>query len=1107
MNNSYYKIVQKNYNRETLIRFIKDNIINKLGLSISTINYSNDQLIKIISHIYNNYEGYTFAIKYMNKYKGKPPQPKDILNSHIKKIIDSVEVQQIDKKQDRIIYTPANVQQYNKIEIYNIFKYFIDHVENINRYDVYASVRIIIELEEGGLTTKYYNFAVDTMRRSLEEFKKYIEDEEGGEVIGNDSKAYYSHYILRRAVKRLDFAIIERKKVTHDGEFFKYLNKVDTLDLTRYQIYNNVDDIDMTPCIIYALKMGGVEDDKLIILQNHFKNIGSLQKKQLKELAEIIDYKINLSFNGLTLYYNYHSKTATKIINLCLFSDHYFIDELTPYKLSDFNKATGKDTAHKTRQNHYITSSFLVKKLFDLSQKVPDKYLIKITDVLNIKKQKIEKDDTDILEYNEQLDILEAGENPKKKLCGYDFIFLDFETETKSGHHVAYCVSATKINIFYNEETKKDDYKIIMKDTFKGNDCAERFLKMFVSDNCIFCAHNLKYDYSFLMRYMFAVNKIERNGALMGGTCTYYNPCYKKTFNITLRDSYKMISSPLKSFTKIFKLTEEKEIMPYDLYTKENLNKITVEISEALKYIEEKDHKQFINNIDKWNLRKNETEFYHIEYSAKYCEIDVELLMKGYMIFREWIQILCKLDIIDFCTISSISHAYMLSQGVYNGCYQVRGNVKKFLNKFIVGGRCMTNKNKMWYIMAKTQALDGVSLYSSSMFLGLGFLIGKPKIIKEGTTYDDLKKYDGYFIKINVTQINKKLDFPILSHKNEDGVRIFSDDLGLYYVDKSTLEDLIEYQNIKFEIVEGYYFDEGRNEKVKEVIKTLFDERKKMKQQGNPIEQCYKMLLNSCYGKTILKDMNTEDVYIKGETEALYYCMLNNKIVNSMTKIYDCDIYKINRNILTDTNYTMPHVGVEILSYSKHIMNRIIILAQDLGIKIFYQDTDSMHIEYNKISLLADEYKKKYNSDLLGSNLGQFHNDLTFDKDLNQNKDEPHKDSELIAVESIYTGKKSYCDKIEYTTINNKKDHCFLYRQKGIPKDTLYNEVKKNYCDDALLMYSDLLFGREKIFDLLGNRPRFEFTKDQSYRTVTEFKRTIKYNCALDNIEFFFQNN
>ena len=42
---------------------------------------------------------------------------------------------------------------------------------------------------------------------------------------------------------------------------------------------------------------------------------------------------------------------------------------------------------------------------------------------------------------------------------------------------------------------------------------------------------------------------------------------------------------------------------------------------------------------------------------------------------------------------------------------------------------------------------------------------------------------------------------------------------------------------------------------------------------------------------------------------------------------------------------------------SKRIMNEVMTLAEDEGLNIWYQDTDSMHINYEEIELLALAFK------------------------------------------------------------------------------------------------------------------------------------------------------
>ena len=43
-------------------------------------------------------------------------------------------------------------------------------------------------------------------------------------------------------------------------------------------------------------------------------------------------------------------------------------------------------------------------------------------------------------------------------------------------------------------------------------------------------------------------------------------------------------------------------------------------------------------------------------------------------------------------------------------------------------------------------------------------------------------------------------------------------------------------------------------------------------------------------------------------------------------------------------------------------------LAEDLGIEICYQDTDSMHIEHDKIELLNKTFSERYGRELIADN-------------------------------------------------------------------------------------------------------------------------------------------
>ena len=79
------------------------------------------------------------------------------------------------------------------------------------------------------------------------------------------------------------------------------------------------------------------------------------------------------------------------------------------------------------------------------------------------------------------------------------------------------------------------------------------------------------------------------------------------------------------------------------------------------------------------------------------------------------------------------------------------------------------------------------------------------------------------FIGLIVKTIKTQRSFSLMSDKNEDGIRVFDNELPKrMYVCKQKLEDLIEYQGITFDIIRGYYYCQGRSYKLREVINYIF---------------------------------------------------------------------------------------------------------------------------------------------------------------------------------------------------------------------------------------------------------------------------------------------
>ena len=87
------------------------------------------------------------------------------------------------------------------------------------------------------------------------------------------------------------------------------------------------------------------------------------------------------------------------------------------------------------------------------------------------------------------------------------------------------------------------------------------------------------------------------------------------------------------------------------------------------------------------------------------------------------------------------------------------------------------------------------------------------------------------------------MDFPLTFKLNEEnGVRDFINEMdnAIIYTDKVGLEELITYHEAEFESIDGYYYNEGRNNTINHVIEDLYNLRKKMKN----IKTTLKQLLN-----------------------------------------------------------------------------------------------------------------------------------------------------------------------------------------------------------------------------------------------------------------------
>ena len=977
---------------------------------------------------------------------------------------------------------------------------------------------------------------------------KFIEDDALNYEVNNGSDAEIMYMLQDIGEFTLEVFEKAHKNQKHNGAFFKYLNKT-KFELQRYQIFKKVlaETLDFPywdipyyldfntkglydNCLVYALRIGGLEPKKLDLLKLEC-NVDNIPLCKLNSICDKLEICIKVRREQLASS-NKISKAFTetygnekyKTFNIGLLDEHYFINEpanITAFSITNYNEVKDLPEFHliahkngiyyKKDKKRTLMSYDVIKLLLENK----DTLLEPITKLDMTHNQLHRKLDNEIinLEYdakeNVNFKIIEVGDNAKEIQANRKNIYYDFETYTreetddkgnKMNKHIPYLCCITD-----------DDNN---NGCFYGEECGLEMLKALEKkyENVRLIAHNASYDIRFLYKYLYDLKEICKGNRLMSCKAKFGK------MKILLKDSYALITAPLSKFPKTFKIYNcVKEVISYDFYNKTDaVSKVYVKINDTIEFLkrEGKSVRQFEENLKKWNLIKGDT-YNCIEYSKRYCEMDCFILKEGYNTFKKWMLELVNINIDYVLTIASLAHRYFIEQGCYEGVYQLGGVAQAFIQKCVVGGRTMTaNNNKIILsTFEKSRAkntnetsggfrindFDAVSLYASAMYRMDGFLEGIPKVITN-LDYEDLKTKDGFFVEIKIKSVGVKRTFPLASYITEEGIRNWNNDLEgkNLYIDKVALEDLIKFQKVEFDIIRGYYFDEGFNTNIKSVIEKIFNERKNLKKQGNPAEVVYKLIMNSGYGKSIMKEIETETKYFNNETEMNTFVSRNYNWVISWEQLADSKTFKVKIVKPLNDHFNIAQVGVSILSWSKRIMNEVICLAEDNGLPIYYQDTDSIHIDNENIEKLATLFSNKFGRELIGKELGQFHSD--FEMLDYKTTDEEGFEKEIscknvIALESIFLGKKCYIDKLEGETEKGEKKIDYHIRMKGVPNSCIKWTAEKLGYENVFELYKDLYNGKEIEFDLTegGRKGNFKFNANGTIETLQEFKRLIKF--------------
>ncbi|MDR1818741.1 MAG: DNA polymerase [Methanobrevibacter sp.] len=1041
------------------------------------------------------------------------------------------------------------------------------HIREINKFSNYH---------------QWINFISTRQNNNIHSDQQEIEPEQIVQRVNEDRYATMTH-VHPRELGVVFFSINHgslskvRPWSPHTGQFWIYTHNT-LLNLTPLQIFRNVESKNYyDSCFIHTIKESGLFTLATIDSLRFFIKTRNFPKSKIRHICEFLNCNIEvitIDENGKK--YVWRSKTLRqfkdmnydKNLSIYLWKNHYFINKQFTIRGKEYDPVQ-------------IIKSLFRRKLFQPIDPM-------CNELLKSLEYKNKIPDYQTLDYDEKACRLFKCNSKTKE---YDvIIYSDFETDTSTEFHIPYLICSCFIVNGKNQFIK-----------FEGEDCAEKYLNWLPNKSLIFF-HNLKYDGSFFLNTK--TNKqtcqiMERNGHIM----QIYMKVKNKT--MTFRDSYVMISQPLRNFQQMFHLPVHKEVSPYKIYNRENRNKRKVNIIEILnclknenplnyiekqylfndnclqlKLINDKEHDIIyhyirsndpsinpniqqsisihpINPIDTSQrsipinpihpidtmdtshrydtinpihpIRSmhtsqrsipinpidtihesihpiNPIDTIHVDimaYAIHYCAMDCKVLMSGIIQFNKDLQSIftdneCQFNhITDFISISSLAYNLTAQYGCFDECYELTGKPQNFIMRCMNGGRTMLRNNQKQHIIDKIQDFDAVSLYPSAMRTMIGIPKGKPKIITNEVSMeqiDHLKNqpgldvsgsfhsqlFDYYFIEIEVLEIDNIYSFPLLQHEekiNGQKKKIYSNSTGIYYVDKRTLLDLIEfYPNFKYKFIRGYYYDDGFNTKINTFIQKLFDLRVKYKKEKNPLETTIKLLLNSIYGKSMLRE-TTEDINVVNKDDLERYVVQHQHSITQINENTESGMNYIKTLKPINNHYNLCIFGVCVLSQSKHLMNRVMCLAENNGIEIFYVDTDSMHIRDKDINFLAKLFKDKYGEELIGSNLCQFHSDFT-----------PVNGKTSWSIELIALGKKSYIDIL----VNEDGDIDYHIRMKGIGL-----QVIQTHCLNHKITPKDIflkLYEGESIeFNMLEGGTSFKKTKTYQQKNPDKFNRTVKF--------------
>ena len=379
------------------------------------------------------------------------------------------------------------------------------------------------------------------------------------------------------------------------GAFFKHTLKHEIPDVEKYGLYQTVKAKHYQDCcFVNALVASGKVDESVMEKIRMTIKCAYLPMRKIREIAE--QFNLYIVVRGLATKSkrdNVYGNKQNEKIEIGLVEQHYFYigqTQITSYALKHYDEIKDKPNWNEfvkknARDSKRFISSLEMFKLLIHNEDVKNEFLepIKMTSNLFSTPHFQKIDDFPALEvsendFNPVMDYDKIGEKRSAKEFYSSIthrIWFDFETNVYSSKHTPY------LGWYIDEEGKTHKFLGEQCGKYMLNKIYETYGKRVTIENgkkyqhkILMIAHNSGYDFTTgLFKHLYGVETIEKGSSLMSARGEYYYYGRKTPLEITVHCSYAKIPEPLRKFGKMFKLDQEKEVMPCPVYNSVNIKK------------------------------------------------------------------------------------------------------------------------------------------------------------------------------------------------------------------------------------------------------------------------------------------------------------------------------------------------------------------------------------------------------------------------------------------------------------------------------------------------------------------------------------------------------